>query len=608
MNVESWSTADSPAPAAMPTTSPRVTLSVWGKEGEQPLQAMERPLPSGASSPHHRSLNEDALSVETLHGSLPSMSPLPNVSRDRQGGWHANTETGHRGLAPENRTADETPSVNQLAATREVDDKNQLVASWVSDTTGQAPDSVDTADSRFGVEDDNVPAKEIPLGHTTVNTHKPDQVYYNRDFVEEQQGDRPTNGSHQPGLADLDLLPTRNWENAPMTQPISQIDSRRHQPETSAAAMERFERMCHDNESVVSYAATWGTRRRSMPSLIDAEGVISGSFFKKLTLKGDATSSRRPSLFKEISTLVRRPSHSVLKRKGTSGEESISEDAVSSNRRESRDSLVPPPPRSGSWTIRSKPTPSLNTAIVGMAAGAASIGSASAHARKSSVTATPKSPSFLQTKIPIMRPRSRTELPKTSAYPNNLVDMLKKSGGPPVAHLTKSQTIPDADDEDDEEDESFEDLDIKPDPSKAEDITPTLEGFRQHILKLNPQLANNNQYLVDRIAHQMVVRYKNLQNQKIKHLRAARTGHCNSDAFCVENGGAVRPLEAKSGVRDVDPVSAQGDSSDGDANPLEGSINTETFPAGIPMPPTASLPAVSNVLFTAFGIVPIPLP
>ncbi|ETS87526.1 hypothetical protein PFICI_01354 [Pestalotiopsis fici W106-1] len=583
-NAEGWSNAESPALAAMSTTSPRVTVSVWGKENEQPLHAMERPLTSEASSPHQfRSLHEDALSVETLHGSAPS------VSRDQQGGWLADSETGQRGLAPENRSAEETTSVNQLAATREVDAKSQLVESWVSNTADQAqPPIAENTTGQTATEDDN-----IPMGHWTVNTHKEDQVYYNGDFTNDQRGDGPSNGSGRIGLADLDLLPARNWENSPMVQPISDINSRRNQPETSAAAMAKFERMCHDNDSFVSYAATWGTRRRSMPSVVDTEGVISGNFFKKLALKGDGTSSRRPSLFKEISTLVRRPSQSVLKRKGTNGEEPISEDSSSSNRRESRDSLVPPA-RSGSWGIRSRQTPSLNTALVGMAAGAASIGSSTAHTRNGSMSATntvpPRSPSFLQAKIPIMRPRSRTEAPKPPPYPNNLVGMLMKNGGPPVAQLAKSQMPHDAD-EDDEDDEAFEDLDIKTDFSKSEDITPTLDGFRQHILKLNPFLATSNQYLVDRIAHQMVVRYKNLQNQKIKHLRAAHSGHCNSGAFCVQREGMVRPLESKSGVRDTDPVSAQADSSDGDANPHEGTINTETFPTGIPMPPTSILPA-----------------
>jgi hypothetical protein len=130
-------------------------------------------------------------------------------------------------------------------------------------------------------------------------------------------------------------------------------------------------------------------------------------------------------------------------------------------------------------------------------------------------TAPPRSPSFLQAKIPPMRPRSRTEAPKPSSNPNHFLEMLRKAG-PPVAQLAKSQTNLNADD-DNEKDDALDDLDIKTDFSTSENITPTLDGFRQHILKLNPSLASSNQYLVDRIAHQMVVRYnKHGNNQEEK--------------------------------------------------------------------------------------------
>ncbi|KAK9771157.1 hypothetical protein SCAR479_12154 [Seiridium cardinale] len=589
-NAESWSSADSPAPATLAMTSPRVTVSVWGKEGEHPVHTLERSFTPGTQSSRNvRMGNEDALSIETLHGSLPS------VSRDTQGSWVPNSATGQRGLAPDSRSSAETKSPNQLATARVVDAKNQQVASWVSNTldqTGYFPPSAPTTNlaSHHPAEDDNIPTQEIPLGHTTVNRHVPDQVYYNADFGEDRNAEGPVNGFDQ---TDYDLLPMRNWGDAPMMHPISQIDSRRNQPETSQAAIQKFERMCQDNASVVSHAATWGTRRRSMPSIIDTEGVISGGFFKKLTLKGDS-SSRRPSLLKEISSLVRRPSHSqLLKRRGTSGEDSVSEEPTSSNRRESRDSLAPPS-RTPSWGMRQKQMPSLNTAIVGMATGAASIGAS--HARTGSISASsmasPKSPFGLApVKNTLRRPRSKTEIPKSESSHPNIVSMLKKAGGPPIAQLANPQSLLEPEDDDDEDDEGYDEADMKIDTSRAEDINPNFEGFQQHILRLNPALSHTNQYLVERIAHQMVVRYKNLQNQKIKHLKAARSGHCSSGAFCKETGGVAVPLDSKHDVRGIDPLSTRPESSDGDTAPHEGAINTETFPAGIPLPSTAVLPA-----------------
>lgn len=566
-----------------------MTVSVWGREGERQVHASDGLFALNTDGlATSRSSREDALSVETLHGSIPS------VSRDMKGNWVPDAMTGQRGLAPENRSHGETLSINQLDAERKIDQVNEHVASWVSDTVEQtnlfpSPLAVDEPMERSAAEEDNIPTGEIPLGHTTVNRHVPNQVYYNNNFHEGFSGEGHTSGFSQ---TDIDLMPRRNWDDAPMIHSISRIDATRYQPESSQAAMQRFERMCQDNASVVSHAATWGTRRKSEPSLCDTEGVISGSFFKKLSLKGD---SRRPSLLKKIPSLVRRPSHSqLLKRKGSSSEDTTEEPA-SGNRRESRDSLAPPL-RSPSWGIRQKPMPSLNTALVGMATGAASIGAS--HARNGSLSATsmasPKSPFALgPVKNTLRRPRSKTEIPKSESSHPNIIGMLKKAGGPPVAQLAKSQPVHDQEDDEDEDDEAFDDPDMKIETNKAEEIAPTFDGFKQHILKLNPALANNNQYLVDRIAHQMVIRFKNLQNQKIKHLKAAHSGHCQSGIFCIENGGAAVPIDPRGDIRGVDPLSSRPESSDGDTTPLEGGINAETFPAGIPVPPTSVLPAVS---------------
>ncbi|KAH8203620.1 hypothetical protein TruAng_002253 [Truncatella angustata] len=586
-NTGSWSSADHPAPLALAMASPRFTVSVWGKDGEQPEHTAARPFNTGSEGFHNiRGGHEDALSVETLHGSIPS------ASRDAQGSWIPDTATGQRGLAPDSRLSGDTISINQLATSRKSDEVKQNVASWVSDTVNQTSSFSHGPSSEEHItrpvdEYDNIPAAEIPLGHTTVNRHIPNQVYYrdelNADLVAEGHARRFNR-------TDLDLLPTRNWDNAPMIHHISQIDERRNQPESSQAAIEKFESMCYDNASVVSRAATWGTRRRSMPSIIDTEGVISGGLFKKLSLK--ASSSRRPSLIKNISNLVRRPSHNQLrKRKGSNGEAPTPDDFISNVRRESRDSLAPPS-RSPSWGIRQKPMPSLNTAIVGMATGAASIGASHARTSSISASASPKTSFGLApVKNTLRRPRSKTDIPKSESAPPNIVGMLRKSGGPPVAQLAKSQSLLDQDDDEDEDDDNYDDPDMKIEASKAEDIVPTFDGFKQHILKLNPSLANANQYLVDRIAHQMVVRFKNLQTQKIKHLKAARSRHCQSGTFCIEAGGQAVPLDTRADIRGTNPLSVRPDSSDGDLTPLEGGINVETFPAGIPMPPTGVLPA-----------------
>ncbi|GAB1320928.1 hypothetical protein MFIFM68171_11138 [Madurella fahalii] len=53
----------------------------------------------------------------------------------------------------------------------------------------------------------------------------------------------------------------RNWTDAPLSLPITQT---RHQPNSSQAAIEKFERACKDDASDISIAATWGTQRQDI--------------------------------------------------------------------------------------------------------------------------------------------------------------------------------------------------------------------------------------------------------------------------------------------------------------------------------------------------------
>ncbi|KAI1493752.1 hypothetical protein F5X96DRAFT_686728 [Biscogniauxia mediterranea] len=575
-NGGSWSSDDSLAPGAplMAAQSPRVTVSVWNKDADAPIQGIERSFTTGT--------DDSRRAVRTPHSVA--------------GSWLSSTDSKPRGLAPENRPSTEVPSPNQLASRREREKKNDTVSAWIARSTSNLrnPLQLDTEAPFPHAQDndDNIPTSEIPLGHTTENKHDPGQTYLNLDGP-----GGPINST------DLDILRgIRNWGDGPMIHEIQ--CGKPSQPETSQAAIEKFNRQCQDNESIISHAATWGTRRRSLPSVVDVDGVISGNIFKKLSISNH---SRRPSFIKRFPSLVRKPSASqILKRKGSNASEMTPEDLdEQGDRRGSKDSLAPPA-RSSSWGISKKPTPSLNTALFEMATNAASIGTT--HARSGSISATPisspKSPfaSLGVTPVKVLRrPRSKTDLPKRSpnveppSHPN-LIGMLKKQGGPPVAQLARTHQVVGQDDDDDEDDETFDEGEFKTDTSKV-DIIPTLLGFQEHVLRLNPGLRssdeqqNPNGYLVDRITHQMVIRYKHLLSSKIKHLNMVNNRSCPAGALCVASGGAAIILDSRLGDRGIDPLSTRPDSSDGDTTPLEGGINPESFPPGIPMPPTGSLPA-----------------
>ncbi|KAI1457987.1 hypothetical protein F4805DRAFT_153236 [Annulohypoxylon moriforme] len=593
-NGGSFSSDDNPAPTslAMATQSPRVTVSMWNRDEDAPVQGVERSFTAGAESP--RTVHAS----HSLAGDLAGESTHENTSsvlRDARGNWIPHSTGGYRGLAPGNRPSEEVPSPNQQASRRERDEKNKEVFDWVSWSAGNPNDLSGGPDGSSNIvaggqdsDDDNIPAGEIPLGDTTENKHLPGQAYLNVDAL----GGPLTQ-------ADFDImrqLPT--WGDAPAIHSIQSHSQ--YQPATSQAAIEKFNRQCQDNESIVSRAATWGTRRRSLPSIVDMEGIVSGNFLKKLSISGH---TRRPSFIKRFPSLVRKPSASqILKRKNSNASDVSPEDSEDQERRrESKDTLAPPS-RTSSWGISGiggiskKPTPSLNTALVGIATGAASIGTT--HARSGSISATsitsPKSPfgslSVPPVKNALTRRRSKTELPKGS-NPENIIGMLKKQGGPPVASLARTQPAAEQDEDEDDEEEGFDDGDIKTEPNRMQIIEPTFAGFRGQIMELNPQFPRENGWLADRIAHQMVMRYKQLQNARIKHLNQVNQRKCPCGTLCLSLGGSAVPLDGRGGERGVDPLSARPDSSDGDTNPLEGGINSESFPLGIPMPPTMSLPA-----------------
>ena len=601
-NGGSWSrsSTDSLAPAitTMAPQSPRVTVSVYGRDGERSVEEAERNFPPPSESP------KTVRGTHSLAGDLavePAYSNTTDAAADAPGLWVPDPITERRGLSPGNRPSEEILSPNQEASRRIQEEKNKEIINWVYNESAPMQSNPNNTQSSRNIgsqdnpnmapygDDDGIPEGEIPLGNTTENRYQHGQTYFRTDGP----------GGHINEIDITIMRGLRTWGDAPV---LHGIQGDQQQPESSQAAIDRFVQQCQDNASIVSRAATWGTRRRSLPSLVDQEGVLSGNFLKKLNISS-SNHNRRSSFLEKINfdkiKMTRKPSVSGRKRKGSNASELPPQDPHDEEeRRQSKDSLAPPA-RTSSWGLSSgnrKPPPSLNTALVGMATGAAAIGTA--HARSGSISATPvtspKSPfgSFGTLSVPpvtLRRPRSKTELPKNNAdRPSALVGMLKKQGGPPVARLAGSQPAIDVDDDDDDDDENLDDPDMKTTFDDLKDITPDVDGFRRHILGLNP---TTSPYLVDRIAYQLVARYKHLCKARIDHLKQVERQACPSGVMCIASGGSAIPLNTRGDNRGVDPLSARPDSSDGDTTPLDGGITPDSFPKGIPMPPTASLPA-----------------
>jgi len=539
---------------------------MWSKDGGMP----EQHLSSTVAEPDSPTTVRGGLNMDDHFNS--------STARDGQGRWMPNSATGRRGPDPNNRPSGELPSANEMAAQRRVTKRNQNVDEWLAAHAQSKLKLSPDAGPQEVPASEGISDREIGSGDRTENNMQSGRTYY-------------TEGGGPITAEDVDIMRrNRNWEDAPVILPISQPDGPRHQPQTSGEAMQKFDAMCRDTDSIVSRAATWGTRRRSLPSIIDVELVTSGNFLKKLSIsRGD---QRRPSLLQELRSIVRKPSSSQLLKRSRSNQEDEGSSGHESGEepRESKNTLAPPT-RTMSWG-KKQPVPSLNTALVSMGSSIGAIGTT--HARSGSVSNTspqitsPKSPFSLKVQQ-LRRPRSKSDLPKGSndSHPT-LVDMWKKTGGPPVATLATSTSMLEADDDDDDDDEMFEDSELKGVSTRLiDDISPNFAGFQQHVLKLNPMLEKTNTYLVERIAHQQSIRYKSLLHARVKHLNHVQNRSCPCKTMCIALGGSAKILDTKGDGRGLDRY----DGSDGDITPLEGAIAPESFPQDIPMPPTQTLPA-----------------
>ena len=578
-----------PAPFNMQAQSPRVTVSVWDQDEKAPLHTIERSFEDMAPA-----ISGGYQAAGDLISSSGDQHPT-SAPRDADGRWQRDPATGQAGLGPSSRPSDEVTSINDLDSQRQTDERNEEVGKWLDgnldelSAPGEAPEAtLRTLEKTRTDSDDN-----IPLGDATQNRWVAGQTYFDPNGGQMTEEDREIIASN------------RNWADPPMLYGIQSGVSGRHQPQTAQEAIARFERMCRDNDSILSRQATWGTRRRSIHSTadIDAEGILNGNILKKLSIsKHTEKGTRAGNFLSDLRGLVqRRPSISSLRKRRNSNvasDDGQQEEGLPLQKQDSAPTPhLAPPDRTSSWGKKQKP--SVNTTLGSNGVGTAS-NSGTNHVRKRSVGAMSiSSPrSFMQSlkvENTLQRPRSRSEAPKPTATPDNsdshpnLIEMLRAAGGPPVAALRRPPVQADLDDDDDDDDDLHDDSEMRADANLIDKITPNFAGFQEHVTMVNPYMDGRHNYLVERIAHQQIVRYKNLLNLRVKHLGLGANCPCGS--LCIAMGGDANVLDQKGDAKGLDPLASHFPDDDDDATPIDGAINQDNFPQDIPLPPTQYLPA-----------------
>ena len=606
----SHTSAEGFEPSTMARTehSPHLMVSQWGHEQSQIEPRTFIPVSEQYDS---------GASIETYDGQFPTQH-----SQNTQAVRPQDDEGAERaGLAPDSRTDAEVPNLKQQEEQRRIEIRNEEVQEWRSQAGGSSEDE-NAGTSYFDLiksipvqpRDPDEEYNTIPQVDDAASIHEnrlqDGQIYYNLKSVP------------KPEIDERIMSRPRQWNDGP-SLPYMTV-THFQQPATSNEAMRNYN-FNADTISITSRAATWGTQRRraSEPSLLDYDAVADGSFLKKLSIKPREGERRQPSILDQgldrIASMVRKRSDSKLKRARSS--QNIPQEAqhVSHPRNNSQGSLAPPP-RTSSYGR--KPTPSINTAIGAMTGSIGAVGNPHARSRSISVVPTsPKSPTHLgftkSARSVINRVRSRSELTSHDrAAQSGLVDLWKGQGGPPVPNLAASPPLDtdvrlpqqkpkpkwqappeilDQDDDEDDEDEPGDDVDMKVEPEhESEPIAPNYDGFKAHVRRLNPDMDPRYNWLVSRIAHQQELRYKNLLDLRVKHSQAIMNRTCGAGHHCMILGGTATLLDAKGNPRESEHSTSglhlQTDFSD-DSNPGEGALTDETFPQGVPMPPTRNLPA-----------------
>lgn len=400
----------------------------------------------------------------------------------------------------------------------------------------------------------------------------------------EDDMDHETTLLNQPNPEFEEPLPSQfvrvlPWQDA-LQDPLSKTT--KMQPHNSTSAMLEYQERAKELDRA-SLIATWGTREMGEA---EVNSIVRGDTLEKLTIE-EADRSRQQerrgsflNLFPRASSPLKRPRSAVNLSSGNANDHQAQAElqrktSTSSHRRKLS---LGRPPRSRNL--------STGSAMAAMAGTVASIGSG--HGLSPGTSTYPA----------LSRGRSKSEVPMPPAA--GLADLVTNYGGTPVANfgfdkpLQSTEPEPVRNDlalDDDDEDEEGMVMEF---PVESRLPVPTLEGFKQQIVQLNPRLAP---VLLGRLANEQIRRYRDLVEHKLSHARQVNTGSCASRNFCLQQGGEAKVLRPRMSVQDSDAPQTQfqvpgHNASHNDPRNLgEGVVTAAQFPPGVPLPPVQQLPA-----------------
>lgn len=544
------------------------------------------------------------------------------------------------GLEPSRRTEDAVPSVKDLEHNRERHEKDAEVESWLATsdagsepedqalphTTRQRSSSGRRRAPTTGVQTDVLGRvysdKGIPGPGVLVEVETDDEYFDDTASVASSVLQNITNDALEvyhrlsPKLSPHALAPVESPEQSSfptldneipleLQEPLPRQFYRRgpigtgagnnkEQPDSSNAAAYKFNQDAAKWETA-SRAATWGTRRRLSESEVNS--IVDGSQVRHLSLSKRGR-ERGNSILNKARGLLPRRSSSNIKAEPADTEKVPAQ--LGGHAHRSSIGTTKLNQRKTSFTKPRSPQLDTGSALMAMTGQLAAIGRSSTMSQDPDLS---KSSRPLQS---LRKQRSKSDVTKKSSTPG-LAELMTRHGGPPIptlaspmheretilaAQVIDNEDVAGDDDEDDQTDEVAIQMELE---IRADEITPNLEGFKDHARKLNPRLEP---FLIDRIGQEQVRRYKRLVETKIKHMQSVQhSKKCGSGKFCFDLGGEAVLLAPRVSSKDPEAtltqfqVNKSGDNEIDESGFTEGIVTPALFPPGIPLPPVKRLPA-----------------
>lgn len=646
-------------------TSPIVKVSSFSR-GDSPSreyddneqrssQQSRTALSSGHLSParEHSFVFPQEHETRDTGGHRRTISVPPSISRAGDGSWNDNPLTGQGGLDPTVRNDTYVPSIKDIMAQRERDEKNADVEQWLylSEPSSDIEDrgrlgskargnniffksrrrAKSTGDSFFRPKgalfsrggrrdgkDTTIPGPGVLINEDSDLEDEEEEEYFS-----DSSPSIPESPPARVGIDDASgmdggyMSPVHTLENSeanpPAVQPSgakpwddsytsSHFDGIAQQPTSSNAAIMRFLKRS-DNLDTASRVATWGTRGLSDSDSASIHLRIDSA---RNSVPKKKNSIRRNSLLEHAKGLLPKRSNSSAKRKQAEQRQN-STDYLEASPSEER-AWAPPksssiPQRKPSFTRASRNHTNTSGAMAAMAGQIAAVGRGGGVGVEVSSPISPSTPWS-----PLRRhSHSRGELPTNIRAHGTLFDLITSHGGPPVPTLASPPLDKPSDSRTSikSPNESFdsygepnngdgENKGITMEfPFRAHIIVPTLEGFRSHIQQLNSRLEPA---LVERIAHEQIRRYQKLLELKVKHSEDVSKNKCAAGKYCFSQGGEASVSYGH--VPDLlEPAHSQFQVPGFEITDKElasfgdGAISPALFPPGVPLPPVKRLPA-----------------